>query len=141
MTALHHTDHLQIARRVNFSFVIPDRLAGMGMPSSGYTPEIILFLKECRIQTVVNLSGRDDGLADHFQLLREDVSDFSTPAPEQIDRVWEAWLQLPLDKAMVVHCEAGIGRAGTTLACLIGRQLHLPGAAAIEFVRAIRYGS
>ena len=141
MNVERSTQQLLLAQRINFSFVIPGRLAGMGMPSSGYSPECITLLREFRVHTVVNLAGRDDRLGDHFQLLREDVVDYSTPTEEQIDLIWAAWSELPDERAMVVHCVAGVGRTGTALACLIGRELKLPASDAIEFVRRERFGS
>jgi atypical dual specificity phosphatase len=141
MNEEHSTQQLLLAQRINFSFVIPDRLAGMGMLSPGYSPECITLLKDSQIHTVVNLAGKDDGLGDHFKVLREDVVDYSTPTVAQIDLIWAAWSELPENSAMVVHCVAGVGRTGTALACLVGRELKLSASDAIDFVRRARFGS
>ncbi len=130
-----------LARLLNFSFVREGRLAGMGMPAAGYSPVAVEFLHSCGVSTVVNLSGKDDGLTGYFRLLREDVIDFAVPTPEQIDRIWQTYIQLPPGEAMAVHCEAGVGRAGTVLACLLGRELGLPGGEAITSLRSVRPGS
>jgi len=135
------------AERLNFSFVLPGRLAGMAWPfPRREAADAPALLRASGVGLLVNLTGEpypEDGRAAlaGIELIDEPVDDFCPPDPDQADRLWERLQSLPSGSALVLHCAAGMGRTGTLLACLLGRELGLDGAAAVARVRALRPGS
>jgi atypical dual specificity phosphatase len=135
------------AERLNFSFVLPGRLAGLAWPFPRREPaDAPALLRAHGITQLVNLSGEpypEDGRTalTGIELIDEPVDDYCPPDPEQADRLWARLASLPAGSALALHCAAGMGRTGTLLACLLGRELGLDGAAAVARVRALRPGS
>lgn len=105
-----------------FRWVVPFRLAIMGTPASA--KDIIVLRDRLRISTIVTLTEEqslpeewfEDGLSRNVYI---PVRDFCAPEPEQIDKFIEVVISLPRDEAVLVHCGAGKGRAGTFVACYL----------------------
>lgn len=138
-------DHSELARRLNFSFVMPGRLAGMGWPASRTVePEMIGdFLRVQSITLVVNLTEHPyphpawEGIScHHFP-----VVDWTPPGASILTACSELFEQLPVGEAMVVHCAAGVGRTGTVLAALLGRENGGEAMLSINQLRRLRPGS
>jgi atypical dual specificity phosphatase len=138
-------DMHEIARRVNFSFVIPGRLAGMGWPVSRQfsAEQMGEFLVSQSIKHVVNLTESDYPHAGwkgirchHFP-----VEDWTPPGLQVIDFCSKLLDELGDTGALAVHCAAGIGRTGTVLAALLGKELDLDAMPAVYSLRSLRPGS
>ncbi len=139
----------------NFSWVIPDKLAGAALPGGGLPGggqwgerETLSDLKDLHdrgVRCLVSLTEaashlgpycRQAGLTWSFF----PISEFGVPEDErQLDELMEKLIaHMDAGEAVCVHCYAGIGRTGLVLCCLTGRYLGLEAAEAIARVRGIR---
>ncbi len=129
---------------LNFSFVIPGKLAGLAHPRSIRPDSIwIDFLLKNQVHALVNLTeySYSQEVDSQIEFLDYPVPDFGVISLEQMDSIYEKYKSMEPEKAMAVHCLAGRGRTGMVLACIAARELGMKPLDAIFFIRHLRYGS
>ena len=134
--------HGKITKRpTNFSWLIEEKLAGSGMPTS--SDELDWILKQ-GVKSIVTMT--EDALPQQWireiEYLHVPTPDFTAPDMEKIDMAVDFIHQNISDnQAVMVHCAAGLGRAGTILACYFVKHMKFTAKEAINKVREQRPGS
>jgi protein-tyrosine phosphatase len=141
----------------NFSWVIPDKLAGSAIPDEAYAENSTLFgsartpgidlvdLYGRGIRLLVSLTDRAEDLGPHCRAAGLDwhyypITDFGIPhSIDSFDNLVATIIEsMDRGRPVCVHCFAGIGRTGLVLGCTVGRYLQLPADRAIAAVRKNR---
>ncbi|HEU5487270.1 MAG TPA: dual specificity protein phosphatase 23 [Candidatus Nitrosotalea sp.] len=134
--------HGKIAKKpTNFSWLIDDKLAGSGMPTS--VSEIDWILKQ-GVKSIVTMTENSlpESWVKNVKYLHVPTEDFSAPDMEQIDEAVEfIRIRIENNEPVMVHCAAGIGRTGTILACYLVKYQKISAKDAIQKVRKERPGS
>ena len=134
--------HGRITKRpTNFSWLIEEKLAGSGMPMSLDEFDWIASQGVKSIVTMTEQPLPGDWVRD-IGYLHVPTPDMTAPDMEKIDTAVDfIHEQITDGQAVMVHCAAGMGRAGTILACYFIKYKKLTAEEAIEMIRRERPGS
>ena len=134
--------HGKITKKpTNFSWLIAEKLAGSGMPTS--IDELNWILSQ-GVKSIVTMTENSlpDNWINNIDYLHVPTPDFTAPDMEKIDTAVDfIHEQISDNQAVMVHCAAGMGRAGTILACYLVKYKKYSAKDAIIKVRKERPGS
>ncbi len=134
--------HGRITKKpTNFSWLIDDKLAGSGMPT---TSSEIDWVRKQGIKSIVTMTEQSlpESWVKDIKYLHVPTADLSAPDMDKIDQAVEfIHERLQNKEPVMVHCAAGIGRTGTILACYLVKYHKVSAKDAIEKVRKERPGS
>ena len=134
--------HGKITKRpTNFSWLIEEKLAGSGMPTTSDELDWVLKQGVKSIVTMTENSLPDSWVKD-VNYLHVPTPDLTAPDMDRIDTAVEfIHEQITNKEAVMVHCAAGMGRAGTILACYLVKYQKHSAKDAIQKIRKERPGS
>ncbi len=125
----------------NFSWLIEEKLAGSGMPTS--FDEFGWVVKQ-GIKSVITMTENalPETWVEGVKYLHIPTQDLTAPDMDKIDTAVE-FIQKRISnkESVMVHCAAGMGRTGTILACYLIKFQKYSAKNAIEKVRDERPGS
>lgn len=137
-----------VNRPTNFGWLINEKLAGSGLPT---TIDQIYWLINNNVKTIVTIRevpipdswikkiNLNDHILDYYFL---NVNDYDAPPIDKISKVVRYIDdQIMSDKPVLVHCAAGKGRTGTLLAAYLIMKNNMNPLSAINMVRRSRPGS
>ena len=134
--------HGKITKKpTNFSWLIEEKLAGSGIPTS--LDEFDWLLNQ-GVKSIVTMTENSlpDEWTQKIDYLHVPTTDFHAPDMEGIDSAVEfIQNQIQNDQSVMVHCAAGLGRAGTILACYFIKYEKFSAIQAIKKIRDERPGS
>jgi len=134
--------HGRITKKpTNFSWLIEEKLAGSGMPTS--FDEFDWVVKQ-GIKSVITMTENalPETWVEGVKYLHIPTQDLTAPDMDKIDTAVE-FIQKRISnkESVMVHCAAGMGRTGTILACYLIKFQKYSAKNAIEKVRDERPGS
>lgn len=134
--------HGRITKKpTNFSWLIDDKLAGSGMPTSSAELEWVI---KKGVKSIVTMTEAPlpESWIENIKYLHVPTEDLSAPDMEKIDNTVDfIHERIKNNEPTMVHCAAGIGRTGTILACYLIKYHNLSVKDAIDKVRKERPGS
>ena len=134
--------HGKITKKpTNFSWLIEEKLAGSGIPTS---LDEFDWLLDQGVKSIVTMTENSlpDEWTQKIDYLHVPTPDFNAPDMDRIDSAVEfIHEQIKNDQSVMVHCAAGLGRAGTILACYFIKYEKLSAIQAIKKIRDERPGS
>ncbi len=134
--------HGRITKRpTNFSWVLDGTLAGSGRPTSRDEFDWIVSQGVGCIVTMTMDALPPDWLSD-VRHLHVPTPDMTAPSHEDLNNAADFIAsQIEDGRPTAVHCAAGLGRAGTVLACYLIKHAGYTAERAIREIRAKRPGS
>ena len=134
--------HGKITKKpTNFSWLIEEKLAGSGIPT---TLDEFDWLLTQGVKSIVTMTEKSlpGDWTQKIDYLHIPTADFHAPNMEEIDSAVEfIQNQIQNNQSVMVHCAAGLGRAGTILACYFIKYKKLSAIQAIKKMRDERRGS
>ena len=125
----------------NFSWLIDNKLAGSGMPT---TINEINWILNQGVKSIITMTENalPESWVKDTKYLHVPTEDLSSPDLEKIDEAVDfIHERINNNEPVMVHCAAGIGRTGTVLACYLIKYQKYSAKNAIEKVRKERPGS
>ena len=134
--------HGKITKKpTNFSWLIEEKLAGSGIPTSFDEFDWITNQKVKSIVTMTE-NALPDTWIQNINYLHVPTPDLTAPDMAKIDLAVDfIHEQITDNQAVMVHCAAGMGRAGTILACYFVKYKKFSADQAIKKIREERPGS
>jgi atypical dual specificity phosphatase len=100
-----------------FSWIYPDRIAGMSTPRSKADVELLSHMSFTHVLSLTEESPLDESWfilgPEHIFI---PIPNYDAPTLQEMDHVYQKILE---GGVWLIHCGGGVGRAGTVLACLM----------------------
>ena len=134
--------HGKITKKpTNFSWLINDKLAGCGMPT---TYDELNWVLNQGVKSIVTMTENSlpETWTQKVEYLHVPTEDLNAPDMDKIDEAVDfIHERINNNQPVMVHCAAGIGRTGTILACYLIKYKQYSAVNAIKKVREERPGS
>ena len=122
----------------NFSWIVPEKVGGMGRPAGREDLEWLVGLDVTAIVSLTELALEP---VEGLEVLHVPIVDMAAPTQDQLDEIVSFIRGAVAQSGKVVaHCAAGMGRTGTALAAYMVTE-GLNATEAMAFLRTVRPGS